>query len=529
MSQNPADLAIQMALKATSTIPKSLPVTWVKKMTVKEFGDSVKTKYPEYKDYDSEEIGRKMLAKYPEYSDKVDQWNKLLQWAKDAVWAWLTSTTWIPKFVGEKVWEGVGYIAKKFGADENKTDQLVNSRKQSLSNNQDIGQNKDSWLYKWVKMAADLVNTAVPIWGWVKVASKVGQATSKLPGWLSNIWKGAIEWAKDVTRYNLVSDSKLPEVEDVTIWAAIWPAIYWIGAWAKFVGSKINPDVDTLISKAIRPSVSNKSRIWDVAKYNSDVLEWVKSIVSNKNNIKLTDDLWDEVIGKLPESLNDWAVSIKQQKDQLWQSYMSKVNSVGSQWAKVNTMNIISELKKLTKDRTIDLKAPWLKTYIIKRITELSKLKSLSAEDAQEVMKTLNNQLEVFYKNPNSNDLGKTTVDALINNVLKKDFDDTISWFLWSMWAKTERQLYGKLTNIEKDVVKRAIVDARKNNKWLLDFTDIFSAWDIVASIATWTPALAAKWLVQMWIKNWFKYLNDPNTSVKKLFQLIDKWLPVSK
>ena len=41
-------------------------------MSLKEFGDSVKTKYPAYQSIDSEELGRKMLEKYPIYKDRVD-------------------------------------------------------------------------------------------------------------------------------------------------------------------------------------------------------------------------------------------------------------------------------------------------------------------------------------------------------------------------------------------------------------------------------------------------------------------------
>lgn len=44
-------------------------------MTTKEFGRSIKNKYPQYRDIDDEELGKKMLQKYPQYQDMIDQQN----------------------------------------------------------------------------------------------------------------------------------------------------------------------------------------------------------------------------------------------------------------------------------------------------------------------------------------------------------------------------------------------------------------------------------------------------------------------
>jgi hypothetical protein len=44
--------------------------------TLKQFGATIKTKYPEYKDIDDEELGKKMLTKYPQYKDMVGDISK---------------------------------------------------------------------------------------------------------------------------------------------------------------------------------------------------------------------------------------------------------------------------------------------------------------------------------------------------------------------------------------------------------------------------------------------------------------------
>lgn len=49
----------------------------MEQLTLKQFGDTIKNKYPEYSGYDSLTIGKKMLEKYPQYSSKVNKSNFL--------------------------------------------------------------------------------------------------------------------------------------------------------------------------------------------------------------------------------------------------------------------------------------------------------------------------------------------------------------------------------------------------------------------------------------------------------------------
>jgi hypothetical protein len=42
-------------------------------MTLKQFGQTIKQKYPQYQKIDDEELGRKMIAKYPQYKDMVGE------------------------------------------------------------------------------------------------------------------------------------------------------------------------------------------------------------------------------------------------------------------------------------------------------------------------------------------------------------------------------------------------------------------------------------------------------------------------
>ena len=47
-----------------------MPATGTKKLSVDEFAESIKQKYPEYADRDNKTLAEAMLKKYPQYNDK---------------------------------------------------------------------------------------------------------------------------------------------------------------------------------------------------------------------------------------------------------------------------------------------------------------------------------------------------------------------------------------------------------------------------------------------------------------------------
>ena len=41
-------------------------------LSIDEFAEKIKSKYPEYQDMDNLELSTKIIEKYPEYADQVD-------------------------------------------------------------------------------------------------------------------------------------------------------------------------------------------------------------------------------------------------------------------------------------------------------------------------------------------------------------------------------------------------------------------------------------------------------------------------
>lgn len=276
------------------------------------------------------------------------------------------------------------------------------------------------------------------------------------------------------------------------------------------------------IEKGIRPSIAGKSRPGDSKKYMDQAKTAVKTIVENKEALSLVDEAGERVPGKLPESLKEFSDAVGQAKKLVFDEYDSLTKAAGQKGATVDVTSFSEELAKVADSKVLQDLRPEVVKYAQEKMKSLAKRGSYSAEEAQEAITLLNKSLESFYRNPSPEGLVKASVDALIVNNLRKGLDDVIEKMTGKEYQTLKNQ-YGALKSIEKDVVKRSIVDARKNQAGLIDFTDIFSSGDIISGIATMNPALVAKGGAQMAIKNYFKKLNDPNEVIKKMFSGVDE------
>ena len=70
---------------------------------------------------------------------------------------------------------------------------------------------------------------------------------------------------------------------------------------------------------------------------------------------------------------------------------------------------------------------------------------------------------------------------------------------------------------------QRAVVDARRNNRGLIDFTDIMTSGDIVSGMLRREPATMAAGAAGKTLASYYKMLNDPNKIVKTMFSEVEK------
>jgi len=284
-----------------------------------------------------------------------------------------------------------------------------------------------------------------------------------------------------------------------------------------------NTVIDNAILKAIKPTIKGKKTVASLEQYQSKARSAVNSIIDNKENLVLLDDVGESVV--LPDSLKTFSDAISQTKKKVFNEYDSLLKEAGDTGVSLNTLTIADDLanvKKSSKWAVIEDNFPEVVKYVDDKISILKNRKSYTLEQAQEVIKAYNNSLEAFYRNPSPEGFGKVTVDAMIVNNMRKNLDELINATTGEQYQALKAQ-YGALREIEEDVAKRFIIDAKKNQKGLVDFTDVFSAGDIVAGLTTGNPAFLLKGAAQKTVVEWFKSINNPNNIIKKMFNNVNE------
>mgnify|MGYP006958171360 CR=1 FL=1 len=261
-------------------------------------------------------------------------------------------------------------------------------------------------------------------------------------------------------------------------------------------------------------------------------------MVNHKELLQYTDDAWNIVKWELPTNMRETAEAISNYKKAIYDQYNEIAKRAWDAWAKVNLNKVYQQLDDLSDDVAQNLSNTATKKIVEDYKNALLQYTddawNIAIEDAQKLTQAYNKQLTAFFKNPNMNDVSKNAIIANMNRWVKDAINDSIDDVLEAsikngstasqeyQWLK---RLYGSLTNIEDEVSKRALVEARKNIKWLdQTILDAFAWGEITDAILTLNPAQAAKAWVMKWITSWYKYVNSPNTNIKKLFELVNNW-----
>ena len=283
----------------------------------------------------------------------------------------------------------------------------------------------------------------------------------------------------------------------------------------------LNLEIDKAIEKGLRPSVKGKTSVAQIGEAKEKAREAIKTIVNNKSNLKYTDETGEIVKeGMVPENLNEAVQALHQTKKAIYNQYNSLSKGAGETGVKINTKFLSKELKELSKDKT---KMPTVRKYAQEQAKWMDEMGEISPEQLENVIADLNQSGVGNIFSTGASKL-KAQVDLTMASRLRNWLDDTISSKMGSGYKDLKNQ-YGYLKSIEKDLLNRAIVDARKNTKGFFDVTDIFSGGDITAGVISSNPDLIAKGLAQKGIMQFFKTLNDPNHVIKNLFKMTDEYM----
>ncbi len=299
------------------------------------------------------------------------------------------------------------------------------------------------------------------------------------------------------------------------------PALLQIpGASARM--PKFTNVVEKGINKGVRPSVVKKEMWSQRDKYMQNANVAVDEIINNKQNLKLLDREGNKKTGQLPSTLEEFSQALEQTKRQIYSEYDSLATQAHNQGAMINMAPIATELDGIINSRVMQTVDPNTIKYALERKSAFEN-KQFSAKETQEIIQVLNQSEKAYYANPTPEMKGKAYVDSLIANNLRAGLDAAIESATGIEYAPLKRK-YGSLRMLETDVTKRAIVDARKNIRGLIDFSDIFSSSQLMQGLVAQQPALLASGATIKGASAIIKFINDPNRIVKSMFKKAEKY-----
>lgn len=274
--------------------------------------------------------------------------------------------------------------------------------------------------------------------------------------------------------------------------------------------------------KGVKPALGGKSNPVQLRKYRSDVIEAAKVIDTNKVNLSFVDDLGDISQGQNPKTLQQLSDAVEQTKKIVFKQYDDLAKQAGDAGVQIDLKPIGSELDTIINSKALKISSPETINYAQGIKDRLLSTGNLDAVTTQEVIQNFNNALEAFYKNPSFETASRAQIAAMVANRMRVSLDEGIS-SLTGQSYQALKKTYGSFKSIEKDVLKAALREARKNSKGLIDFTDIFSGGQVISGILSMSPAQIAQGVVQKSIATFYKHLNDPNRAIQKMFNAVER------
>jgi hypothetical protein len=284
----------------------------------------------------------------------------------------------------------------------------------------------------------------------------------------------------------------------------------------------IENNIAAKYNQGVKPLIPGKSSPAQVREYTQNVTEAINTINKNKQNLRFEDGDGLTIDGELPKNLQQTVDAIEQTKKKIFEEYDALATQAGEGGLRVELKPIVDELDTIISDKALNITNPKAVRTAQELQQRLRSSGSLDAKTVQDVIQNYNAQLKAFYRNPTADAVSDMAISAMVANKLRVALDEGVTQLTGKQYGALKRQ-YGSLKAIERDVVKASIRDARKAQKGLIDFTDILSGGDIVRGVASGNIPLVLKGTAQKALATYYKFLNNPNRSIQKMFKLNEK------
>ena len=424
------------------------------------------------------------------------------------VTAWaLSSATWLPRFVANKSAEAIGWAAKQLWADENRVNELVESYKQSISQEQlakEMGADTESMAFKWTKWLWDVVQIAA--W-WMGIEKWVAKWLTKL--WIEwtktagKIWvawlKWAITWAGTTQLGSMVSKSEAATIWETTAGAVLWGVIWaWVGWYKAIKAAK-----QSKIWEIIAPKLSQKEaelaiiqkRAKMAGKWIKQKIIWGKSVITPTDKISQAENIIkseivkpstnpvelhnqiDDLITSKAKSLNKPLSSMK-----IWMFTKDKAKTIKLIQDKILKNSAVNKLMTPKEIKEIELAVKNIKSA--KTANELWEARkwldlatSQNVKEATELSSDILQYKQWVWKQ------ARWELNSLLDKSVAK---------YWNISTKTEFNKMSALYEAKENILTKS-KEFLKPTKWILDKENLKQAWlwlAITAAGAWWLKSL---------------------------------------
>jgi len=253
-----------------------------------------------------------------------------------------------------------------------------------------------------------------------------------------------------------------------------------------------------------------------IIKQTNDQVDVIKEIVKASDELDIKDAQGNRVDHNIPKNREEYGSMFQDFKDKVYRSYASSNPN-----AKVDLTKIADDVaKKLDNPEMFGIlnANTSFKNTIEKQLANLRKLGITTARIGEGYLQGLNQMLRPVFAGGAMTESKEALY--LITNRLRNTLDDVMLSEGNTLY-RTQKDLYGKMANITKQIEKAA----RKNpQKGIVDRgLDSLFGGEILAGAMTANPALMFKGAASSFLKGLLKKIGDPNRKLSKLFEKMYK------
>ena len=230
----------------------------------------------------------------------------------------------------------------------------------------------------------------------------------------------------------------------------------------------------------------------DILNSNKKIATAIDAVVDNKENLVIKGN-----IGVLPKNVDEAITAVNQTKQQVLNKYTELRKAAGQGNPEIDLTDVGLEiLKQDTKASKIA--NPKLVQNTVAFADELAANGKISLDDAEEVIRKWNKELETVYKNNSRSldDVNMASVKATAAKKLRELLDNTVKAETGESYQDL-KNIYGSLAEMEEQLSKKVIKMASKSSGSIEELSKKFDSVPIIYGVFTGNLPLTAAGVAQ--------------------------------